>query len=96
MPGPPSLEALALDALATHIAAAPSLGGLSEPLAIALFDRVLARGRLTPRVLAAFLATGHTGVRDRAAAVVVDPLSGPPVVPVPARGWLGDAPGWAR
>ena len=93
--GPPALEDLSLAALATHIAAAPSLAGLPEELTLRLWHAVLARGGLTPGVLRVFTALGHESVNTAAASAVVDAHAWtPPILSGGHRPWLGDKPAW--
>jgi hypothetical protein len=94
-PGPPALEDLALAALATHIAHASSLAGLPTGLALRLWHAVLARGGLTPPILALFRRLGDAEVDAAAAAVVTDEHAwAPPILGGGHRAWLGDKPPW--
>ena len=93
--GPPTLESLALAALARHITHASSLAGLPEDLSLRCWHAVLARGALTPAVLTLFKNLGHPAVDSAAAAVVRDEHAWtPPILFGGHRAWLGDKPPW--
>ena len=65
---------------------------LPDPLVAALFDAVLAAGRLHPTNLRLFLEAGCADVDARVATLRV--RLPPPVVPDSHRPWLGDKAGW--
>lgn len=90
MPGAPSLEELCLSYLASNaqLLTRTSLVGVPEELCVALFNLVVARGKLTPKVLAAFTADAeHAQLADRIARLGISSWT-PPLVP-DSREWLG-------
>jgi hypothetical protein len=89
MPGAPSLEDLCLSCLAANaqLLTRTSLVGVPEELVVALFNLVVARGKLTPKALAAFTAAEHAQVLDRIAHLGISSWT-PPLVP-DSREWLG-------
>ncbi|KAK2080607.1 hypothetical protein QBZ16_000461 [Prototheca wickerhamii] len=82
--GAPSLVAISLDWLATNINLVSGLDFVPEDLVVSLFQ-----GRLTPRVLDKFLASGHPAIAE-----LVDKLRirnwTPPLIVNDGRGFLGD------
>jgi hypothetical protein len=98
--GPPPLEDLALATLARHIACVSpgaSLAGLPDHVALRLWAAVLASGGLTPAVLALFRCLSPEVIAATAATVADPDAWAPPVLAGQGhRGWLGDAPPWAR
>ena len=64
-----------------------TLDGLPEELALLLFERVLALGLLTPKVLQLFEDTGHSEVELRIASLHIQDL--PAVLPTTRNKWLG-------
>lgn len=95
----PTLLAAALAAAAAHPARARlddpgALLPLPEELLLQLLQLVIARGKLTPKVAAAFSAVADARRHGELRAFIValqlrDP---PPVVATTARSWLGDKP----
>jgi hypothetical protein len=83
-----TLLQLCLEALAAQIHRVRSLRGISEELAVELFDEVLRRAKLTPEVLALFVATEHDLLLGRIR--VLNMRDTPPVLKTTSRGWLGD------
>lgn len=75
---------------ATALSRATSLLGLEEQIAIEIFDEVLRRGKLSPRVLDLFRATEHEAVLQRISALNIQQL--PPILPTTRNLWLGDKP----
>lgn len=69
-----------------------SLEGLPEELVCKVFEEVLARGKLTPRVLELFKQTEHDLVLGQVQALKVQSL--PPVLPITRNTWLHEKPGW--
>ena len=69
-----------------------TLEGLPEELSIALFEAVLAKGKLTPRVLELFQSLQHDLVLEQIRALKLQPL--PPVLPTTRNTWLHEKPGW--
>ena len=71
-----------------------SLDDLPEELVTALFQSVLAKGKLTPRVLELFRSTQpqHQLVLEEIGALQLQPL--PPLVPTSRNAWLHEKPGW--
>lgn len=55
----PSLLSLCLDAICKAIDHVEDLSGLPEDLVVDIFSRTLASGRLTPRLVSVFAASGH-------------------------------------
>lgn len=69
-----------------------SLDGLPEELVCILFEEVLLKGKLSPRVLQLFRDTEHDLLLARISALNIQPL---PVMPYSNRSkWLGDKPHW--
>ncbi|KAI8474621.1 MAG: hypothetical protein J3K34DRAFT_465454 [Monoraphidium minutum] len=90
--GPPSLQELGFLALLTSLCAPVpppvQLGLLPEDLCLSLLQGVLASGRLSPRVVALFLSTGHDLVLQQIQALNLrDPQ---PLIPDTRNPWLGD------
>lgn len=73
-------------------AAPVDLSVLPEEAAHELLQGVLLRGKLTPRLVSAFLATGHELVIEHIKALNLRDL--PPVIPDTRNPWLGDE--WRR
>lgn len=69
-----------------------SLGGLPEELVCAIFERVLARAKLNPRVLQVFVNTQHELLLDRIRALRVRDT--PAIIQDTRNLWLGEKPGW--
>lgn len=69
-----------------------SLDGLPEELCTALFEAVLLKGKLTPRVLELFTRTEHDQVLEHIRALKLQTL--PPVLPTTRNTWLHEKPGW--
>lgn len=88
--GPLTLGRLGVQCLSAHIDRATSLLGLEEQIAIEIFDEVLRRGKLSPRVLDLFRATEHEAVLQRISALNIQQL--PPILPTTRNLWLGDKP----
>ncbi|KAL4518495.1 hypothetical protein Ndes2526B_g01099 [Nannochloris sp. 'desiccata'] len=63
----PALVSLSLECLASNpnYLDMPSVGALPEELAIALFDRIVAKGKLTPRLLNYFEKAEQEAVLER-------------------------------
>ncbi|KAK9829160.1 hypothetical protein WJX72_004248 [[Myrmecia] bisecta] len=91
----PSLLQLSLNKLANSIDKVPSLDGLPEELAVALFDEVFRRGKFSPRVLEMFEATQHAHVLSRIKMLNIQYWV-PPVLPDTRNTWLGDKPHYFR
>jgi hypothetical protein len=104
MPPPPPPPRSLLDTSLAAAAAHPSDARLTDPEALAalpeellleLLRKVIAGGRLTPRIADAFRAVADGGGHAALGAFIAslrlrDP---PPLVPSAARRWLGDKPG---
>lgn len=86
-----SLLEISLNALGQNIEKISTLEGISEDLACALFQDVLERGKLTPRVLKLFAATDHSLLTSRIESLKIKDL--PAIVPITRNPWLGDKPG---
>jgi hypothetical protein len=69
-----------------------SLEGLPEELTFAIFEAVLSKGRLTPRLLELFLQTEHESVLQRIKALQIEWV--PPVLPTTRNLWLHERPGF--
>lgn len=57
-----------------------------------MFEAVIAKGKLTPRVLELFKQTEHDLVLSQVRALKVRSL--PPVLPITKNTWLHEKPGW--
>eukprot|EP00877_Chromochloris_zofingiensis_P006367 jgi/Chrzof1/1984/Cz10g28250.t1 len=88
----PSLLSITQEAIACNIESFDSLFQLPEELALSIFERVLEKGKLTPRVLQTFRATQHEWVLDRIQALNIQDV--PPLIPDNRNPWLGQKPGW--
>jgi hypothetical protein len=89
-----SLAAAAERPLRARLDDPNALLALPEELLLTLLQRVLANGRLTPKIAAAFTAVAeareHAALSRYIASLALrDP---PPVVATTARPWLGDKP----
>ena len=69
-----------------------SLVGLPEELVVVLFDSVLAKGKLTPRVLELFKETEHERVLEQMKALRLQSL--PVILPTTRNSWLHEKPSW--
>ncbi len=69
-----------------------SLEGLPEELTFAIFEAVLAKGKLTPRLLELFWKTDHDTIRQRVTALRIQWV--PPVLPTTRNLWLHERPGF--
>ena len=69
-----------------------SLEGLPEELTFAIFEAVLSKGKLTPRLLELFLQTEHESVLQRVKALQIEWV--PPVLPTTRNLWLHERPGF--
>jgi len=83
----PSLVELSLEKLARTIHRNTSLCGLEEGLAAEVFERILRRGALTPKVLAMFQQTQHENLLRRIADLNIQHL--PARNEPPRNRWLG-------
>jgi len=88
----PSLLELCIDTLASHIELCSELQGVPEEIVLDVFERVLVKGKLTPRVLHLFEATDHTSVSYRIKALNIQDV--PPLIPETRNPWLGQNKGW--
>ena len=69
-----------------------SLGGLPEELVCVLFEEVLLKSKLSPRILQLFRDTEHDLLLARIAALNIQPM---PVMAMSSQSkWLGDKPHW--
>ncbi|KAL6781401.1 hypothetical protein ACKKBG_A11015 [Auxenochlorella protothecoides x Auxenochlorella symbiontica] len=85
----PSLFDVTLDCLAKNITTVPSLRDVPEDLVVCLFKRVIQQGRLTPRILDVFAASGHPGILDLVSAMRIQSWT-PPLLLGNGEAWLGD------
>lgn len=69
-----------------------SLEGLPEELSLAIFEAILAKGKLTPRLLELFWKADHDTVRQRVTALRIQWV--PPVLPTTRNLWLHERPGF--
>ena len=69
-----------------------SFEGLPEELAISIFEAVLSKGKLTPRLLELFWQTGHESLLQRVQALKIQWV--PPVLPTSRNRWLHERPGF--
>jgi len=68
-----------------------TLDDLPEELTFAIFEAVLSKGKLTPRLLELFWKTDHESIQQRVTALKIQWI--PPVLPTTRNLWLGDKPG---
>ena len=57
-----------------------------------IFDEVLRRGKLSPKVLDLFYQTEHEAILQRISKLNIQNL--PPILPTTRNLWLGDKPNW--
>ena len=69
-----------------------SLEGLPEELTFAIFEAILAKGKLTPRLVELFWKTDHETIRQRVTALRIQWV--PPVLPITRNLWLHERPGF--
>lgn len=69
-----------------------SLKDLPEELVFAIFEAVLSKGKLTPRLLELFWQTEHELVLQRVKHLKIQWV--PPVLPTTRNPWLHEKPGF--
>lgn len=84
----PTLVDTLLEAIADNISTYRSLAPLPGELCALLFERILARGRLTPRILELFKSTADPLLLERIDGLHIREL--PPLIPDTRNRWLGD------
>lgn len=77
--GAPPLLDTCLETLADNIQKVDSLVGIPEELAVVLFERILRKSKLNPRVVQLFQETGHEVLDQLMSALNIQPL--PAVLP---------------
>ncbi|KAK9836000.1 hypothetical protein WJX81_005180 [Elliptochloris bilobata] len=85
-----SLLQISLESLASNISRVTTLHGLPEELLVELFEAVLSKGKLQPRVLSLFEETGQDLLLARISTLNLQPL--PVVLPLTRNAWLGEKP----